>query len=102
MNYIEFKNSLCRAIWIPDAMLTIEANIDKVVNPHKHMLFIDDEWGAIEAPGCDLCLEWETIEDLANKGKWESYQENNATIMVVCGVKYRIKFHRLTSLEELL
>lgn len=101
MNYIEFKNSLCRAIWIPDAMLTIETNIDKAVIPHKHTLFVDDEWG-IAAPGCDLRLEWETIEKLANEGKWENYQEDNVTIMAMFGVKYRIKFHRLTSLEELL
>ena len=101
MNYAEFKKSVCRAIYIPDAMLTIEANIDKVAIPHKHTLFVDDEWG-IEAPGCDLCLEWDTIEELVDEGKWENYQEDNATIMVVEGEKYRIKFHRPTSLEELI
>lgn len=101
MNYVEFKNSICRAIEIPDVMITIEADIDKVAIPHKHTLYVVDDWG-IEAPGCDLCLEWDTIEELVNEGKWENYQEDNTTIMVVDGEKYRIKFHRPTSLEELL
>lgn len=101
MNYVEFRKSLCRAIWIQDAMITIEANIDTVAIPHKHTLFVDDEWG-IEAPGCDLHLEWETIERMVDEGKWENYQQGTSTIMVVDGEKYRIKFHRPTSLEELL
>lgn len=101
MNYVEFKKSLCRAMWIQDAMITIEANIDMVAIPHKHTLFVDDEWG-IEAPGCDLHLEWETIERMVDEGKWENYQQGTSTIMVVDGEKYRIKFHRPTSLEDLL
>lgn len=101
MNYVEFKKSLCRAIWIQDAMITIEANIDMVAIPHKHTLFVDDEWG-IEAPGCDLHLQWKTIEKMIEEGKWENYQQGTSTIMVVDGMKYRIKFHRPTSLEELL
>lgn len=101
MNYVEFKESLCRTIWIQDAMVTIEDNIDTIAIPHKHTLFVDDEWG-IEAPGCDLHLEWETIERMVDEGKWENYQQGTSTIMVVDGIKYRIKFHRPTSLEELL
>lgn len=101
MNYAEFKKSICSAFLIPDAMLTIEANIDKVAIRHKHTLFVDDEWG-IEAPGCNLCLKWDTIEQLADEGKWENYQEDNTTIMVVDGEKYRIKLYRPSSLEELI
>lgn len=101
MNYVEFKKSLCRAIWIQDAMITIEDDIDGIAIPHKHTLFVDDEWG-IEAPGCDLHLEWETIERMVDEGKWENYQQGTSTIMVVDGEKYRIKFHRPTSLEDLL
>lgn len=101
MNYAEFKKSLCRAMWIQDAMITIEDNIDMIAIPHKHTLFVDDEWG-IEAPGCDLHLEWKTIEKMAEEGKWENYQRGTSTIMVVNGEKYRIKFHRPTSLEELI
>lgn len=101
MNYAEFRKGLCCAIWIQDAMITIEANIDTVAIPHKHTLFVDDEWG-IEAPGCDFCLEWDIAEELVNEGKWENYQEDNATIMVVDGKKYRIKLHTPTSLEELI
>lgn len=101
MNYVEFKKSLCRAIWIQDAMITIEANIDVVAIPHKHTLFVDDEWG-IESPGCDLHLEWKTIEKMVEEGRWENYQQGTSTIMVVDGEKYRIKFHRPTSLEDLL
>ncbi len=101
MNYVEFKKSLCRAIWIQDAMITIEANIDTIAIPHKHTLFVDDEWG-IQAPGCGLHLQWKTIERMVDEGKWENYQQGTSTIMVVDGTKYRIKFHRLTSLEDLL
>lgn len=101
MNYAEFKKSLCRAMWIQDAMITIEANTDKIAIPHKHTLYVDDEWG-IEAPGCDLCLGWDTIEELAKEGKWENYQRGTSTIMVVDGAEYRIKFHRPASLEELI
>lgn len=101
MNYIEFKNSLCQATWIQDAMITIEANIDMVTIPHKYTLFVDNECG-IEAPGCDLHLEWETIERMVDEGKWENYQQGTSTIMVVDGKKYRIKLHTLTSLEELI
>ena len=101
MNYAEFKKSLCRAMWIQDAMITIEAHTDMIAIPHKHTLFVDDEWG-IEAPGCNLHLTWKTIEKMAEEGKWENYQRGTSTIMVVDGVEYRIKFHRPTSLEELL
>lgn len=101
MNYIEFKNSLCQATWIQDAMITIEANIDMVTIPHKYTLFVDNEWG-IEAPGCDLHLEWETIERMVDEGKWENYQQGTSTIMVVDSKKYRIKLHTPTSLEELI
>ncbi len=101
MNYAEFRKGLCRAIWIQDAMITIEANIDTVAIPHKYTLFVDDEWG-IEAPGCNLHLEWETIERMVDEGKWENYQQGTSTIMVVDGKKYRIKLHTPTSLEELI
>ena len=101
MNYAEFRKSLCCAIWIQDAMITIEANIDTVAIPHKHTLFVDDEWG-IEAPGCDLHLEWEAIERMVDEGKWENYQQGTSTIMVVDSKKYRIKLHTPTSLEELI
>lgn len=101
MNYTEFKKSLCRASEMRDVMITIEANIDKVALPHKHTLYVVDDWG-IEAPGCDFCLEWDIAEELVNEGKWENYQEDNATIMVVDGKKYRIKLHTPTSLEELI
>lgn len=101
MNYAEFRKGLCCAIWIQDAMITIEANIDTVAIPHKHTLFVDDEWG-IEAPGCNLHLEWEAIERMVDEGKWENYQQGTSTIMVVDGKKYRIKLHTPTSLEELI
>lgn len=101
MNYVEFKKSLCRAMWIQDAMLTIEVNTDKIAIPHKHTLFVDDEWG-IEAPGCDLHLEWKRMEILAEQGRWENYQRGTSTIIVVDGTEYRIKFLRPTSLETLL
>lgn len=102
MNYAEFKKSLCRAMWIQDAMLTIEVKATNLLAiPHKHTLFVDDEWG-IEAPGCDLHLEWKTIEKMAEEGRWENYQRGTSTIMVVDGEEYCIKFHRPTSLEELI
>ena len=101
MNYAEFKKSLCRAIRIQDTIITIEAHTDMIAIPHKHTLFVDDEWG-IEAPGCDLHLEWKTIEKMVGGGKWENYQRGTSTIMVVDGEEYRIKFHRPTSLEELI
>ena len=69
MNYAEFKKSLCRAMWIQDAMLTIEVKATNLLAiPHKHTLFVDDEWG-IEAPGCDLHLSWKTIEKMVEEGK---------------------------------
>lgn len=103
MNYIEFKNSLCRAGEMPDVIITIEADIDKIATPHEETLYVVDDWG-IEAEDCDFCLEWDDLEDLVNEGKWENYQEDNATIIVMEGKKYRIKFHRLISfsLEELI
>ena len=101
MNYAEFRKSLCRAMWIQDAMITIEANTNMIAIPHKHTLFVDDEWG-IEAPGCDLHLEWKTIEKMVEEGRWENYQRGTSTIMIVDGMEYRIKFHRPTSLEELI
>lgn len=101
MNYVEFKKSLCRAMRIQDSVIIIEANTNMIAIPYKHPLFVDDEWG-IEAPGCDLHLEWKTIEKMVEEGKWENYQRGNSTIMVVDGVEYRIKFLSPTSLEELI
>ena len=103
MNYVEFKNSICRAGKMPGAMITIEADIDKNATPHAETLYVVDDWG-IEAEDCDFCLEWDDLEELVNEGRWENYQEDNATIMVMDGKKYRIKFHRLisSSLEELI
>ena len=103
MNYAEFKNSICRAGKMSDVTITIEADIDKNATPHEETLFVDDEWG-IEAEDCDFCLEWDDLEELVDEGRWENYQEDNATIIVMDGKKYRIRFRRLISfsLQELI
>lgn len=102
MNHTEFKNSICRASKMPDVMITIEADIDKNATPHVETLYVVDDWG-IEAEDCDFCLEWDDLEELVAEGRWENYQEDNATIIVMDGEKYRIKVHRSISfsLEEL-
>lgn len=102
MNYTEFKNSICRAGKMPEVKITIEADIDKNTTPHEETLYVVDDWG-IEAEDCDFCLEWDDLEELVAEGRWENYQEGNATIIVMDGEKYRIKVHRSISfsLEEL-
>lgn len=103
MNHTEFKKSICRAGKMPNVTITIEADIDKNATPHEETLYVVDDWG-IEAEDCDFCLEWDDLEELVDEGRWESYREDNATIIVMDGKKYRIKFHRLNSfsLQELI
>lgn len=110
MNYVEFKMSLLKALWIPNSQMFIERDIDNPdhIISHRHRLFVDDESGL----NCGTFfvdkhwnLSWDEMERLVDDGKWQNYpdEENEgATIMDVDGERYRIWLYMPTSLDSLL